>query len=421
MLGTIVGTIAASPIQVRRNAWITAALWTVAILVVLAWEISDERQHAMEVARSEATGAWKKEVAVYRWAAQSGNVYVPVTESSRPDANLAYIRERDISTPSGRKLTLISPPMIMSQVHALDHEQSGFHGHITSLQPIRPQDAPDTWEKQAMEGFAVGQPEACDEETIAGRRYLRYMRPLTIDKSCLTCHAEQGYKVGDIRGGLSVSVPMDSVWGGQVPDVIHRLAGYGGMWLLGLLGIGLASHRLQQQVVRRSEAERKLQESHDSLEQRVAERTTELAEANRSLEEEIADRKQAEQWLLESEQRFRGYFEQGLVGMAIMSDAREWMEINDRLCKMLGYAEEELLLKTWQELTHPEARPAAEAEFKRLMSGLARGFVADTRLVRKDGRVLAAGLSVQRLSKPDGTVDCLLILVQDMTHRNPTE
>ena len=201
------------------------------------------------------------------------------------------------------------------------------------------------------------------------------MRPLVIDKSCLTCHAEQGYKVGDLRGGLSISVPMDSVWGTQMPNVIHRIAGYGGMWLFGLLGIGLMSRKLQQQISRRYEAEQELRQAHDLLEQRVAERTAELAEANRSLESEIVERKQAEQWLLESEQRFRGYFEQGLVGMAILTARREWVEVNGRLCKMLGYPEEELLLKTWQELTYPEDRPAAEAEFQRLLGGIVRGFV----------------------------------------------
>ena len=123
-------------------------------------------------------------------------------------------------------------------------------------------------------------------------------------------------------------------------------------------------------------------------------------------------------WLLESEQRFRGYFEQGLVGMAILTAEREWVEVNGRLCKMLGYPEEELLLKTWQDLTHPEDRPAAEAEFQRLLGGVVRGFVADTRLVRKDGRIFPAGLSAQCLQKADGTIDCILILVQDMTHRN---
>jgi hypothetical protein len=203
--------------------------WTVAIAIVLTWEILDERNQAVDIARSEATGAWKKEAAMIRWAAGNGSVYVPITEKTRPDPNLNYMPEHDISTPLGRKLTLISPPMIMSQVHALAREQSGFHGHITSLQPIRPQDVPDAWEKQALQEFASGRAEVSTEGTIDGKRYFRFMRPLVIEKSCLTCHAEQGYKVGDLRGGLSISVPMDSIWGTQMPDVIHRIAGYGGM------------------------------------------------------------------------------------------------------------------------------------------------------------------------------------------------
>ena len=246
------------------------------------------------------------------------------------------------------------------------------------------------------------------------------MRPLVTEAACLNCHFEEGHKVGEIRGGLSVSLPMASVWVTQREGIVHRLVGYGGMWLLGLFGIGLLSRHLQQQIARRDEAERKLQEAHEMLEQRVAERTAELAEANRSLEGEIVDRKQAELWLLESEQRFRGYFEQGLVGMAILTAGREWVEINARMCRMLGYSEEELLLTTLQELTHPDDRPASEAEFQRLLSGGVRGFVTDARLVRKDGHAFHAGLSAQRLQKPDGSVDCILVLVQDMTHRKAT-
>jgi hypothetical protein len=156
MLGINKDTLQVSPIQLRRYVWVVTGFWTVAIAIVLTWEILDERNQAVDIARSEATGAWKKEVAMIRWAASNGSVYVPVTEQTRPDPNLDYIPHRDISTPSGRKLTLISPPMIMSQVHALAHEQSGFHGHITSLQPIRRQDVPDAWEKQALQEFASG-------------------------------------------------------------------------------------------------------------------------------------------------------------------------------------------------------------------------------------------------------------------------
>lgn len=392
------------------------AFWTFAIAIVLTWELLDEQNQVIEIARSEALGAWKKEAAIYLWAAASGRVYVPVTEKTRPDVNMAHLADRDIATPAGSKLTLISPPMIVSQVHDIARNLHGFEGHVTSLRPIRPENAPDPWEKQALESFAEGAPEVSSQETINGRRYLRFMRPLVTEESCMACHAEQGYKVGDIRGGLSISVPLDSWWGEHLAHVIHRLAGYGGMWLLGLFGIGLLSRRLHQQISRRYEAEHKLQEANDLLERRVAERTAELANANRNLETEIADRKQAEQWLLESEQRFRGYFEQGLVGMAILTAQREWIEVNNRLCRMLGYTEAELLVKDWQELTHPENRPKDEAQFKHLLDGMVHGFVSDTRLMRKDGTILTAGLSAQCMKRPDGTIDCILVLVQDMHH-----
>ena len=135
---------------------------------------------------------------------------------------------------------------------------------------------------------------------------------------------------------------------------------------------------------------------------------------------EVTDRRQAEQWLLESEQRFRGYFEQGLVGMAILSADKQWVEVNERLCRMLGYTEDELLVKTWAELTHPDDLPAEDAQFQRLLSGNARGFVLDRRFVRKDGGAFRVGLSAQCLRKPDGTVDHILILVQDTPQSGKT-
>ena len=264
-----------------------------------------------------------------------------------------------------------------------------------------------------MRAFEKGETERASEETIGGKQYVRLMRPLIVEASCLNCHVEHGRKVGEIRGGFSVAVPIEPAWEEQIPDVIHRIIGYGGMWLLGLFGIAILSRHLQHQILGRSVAEKKLQDAHDLLEQRVADRTAELARANDDLQHEVADRRQAEQWLLESEQRFRGYFEQGLVGMAILSADKEWVEVNERLCRMLGYTEDELLLKTWAELTHPDDLPAEYAQFQQLLAGNARGFVLDRRFVRKDGSAFHVGLSVQCLRKPDGTVDHILILVQD--------
>ena len=282
--------LAAEPIRLRRYTWGLVLCWTVAIAVVLTWNFFDKRQEAIAIARSEASGAWKKEAAVYQWAADTGDIYIPVTPQMPPDANLSHLPDRDISTPSGRKLTLISPPKIMNEVHQIAHERHGYEGHISSLQPIDSKNAPDAWEKKALEEFARGEPEAVSESSIGGARYLRFMRPLVIDESCLMCHAEQGYKVGDIRGGLSIAVPMASVWGTQLPSVLHRLIGYGGMWVLGLLGIAFLSRHLQRQVSKRQAVEEKLREAHFLLEQRVADRTAELAKANADLQTEIAER-----------------------------------------------------------------------------------------------------------------------------------
>ena len=226
-----------------------------------------------------------------------------------------------------------------------------------------------------------------------------------------------GIAFSETRGAAGVSLPESSVWPAERAEMAHRIAVYGGMWILGLFGIGVLSRDLRRQFERRYQAERKLQEANELLEQRVADRTAELSEINRHLQSEIAERKQAERWLLESEQRFRGYFEQGLVGMAILSADRRLVEANHQLCKMLRYSERELVGKPWTELTHPEDLAAEDARLKQVIGGVTRGYAMEKRFLRKDGSVLCASLSVQCMRKEDRSIDCILALVQETTDR----
>jgi len=388
---------------------------------MLTWELIDEQTQALDTALAEARGAAENELAFRRWNAVQGGVYAPVGERTQPSPYLAKLSERDIATPSGRRLTLVDPITMMRQVDALPERKSGLRARLTSLRPIDPRNAPDPWESEALTAFERGQVEVSSVERIDGESYLRLMRPLVVERPCLQCHVEQGREEGSIRGGISVAVPMATPSRVQREESVRRTVGYGTMWLLGLGGIALGARQLGRQIEHRRQVQRKLQEANELLEQRVAERTAELEQVNHQLAAEIADRKRAEQWLLESEERFRSYFELGLVGMAILSPEKQWIEVNHRLCEMLLYSPEEVTGRTWAGLTHPEDLPAEERQFGLILAGISSGYSLDRRFIRRDGQVVHASVSAKGLRRPDGELDSVLILVQDITGRKQTE
>ena len=120
---------------------------------------------------------------------------------------------RVIETVEKEKLVLLNPAYMTRQIAELVATDPKLHLrlHITSLNPIRPQNLADTWETEALKKFETGQQEIASVEVENGQRYLRYMSPLMVTDSCLTCHAKQGYKLGDVRGGISVSLQMNSI------------------------------------------------------------------------------------------------------------------------------------------------------------------------------------------------------------------
>ncbi len=160
---------------------------------------------------------------------------------------------------------------------------------------------------------------------------------------------------------------------------------------------------------------------HDELDVRVKQRTAELRGANEALRSEIADRQRAVEALRVSEERFRSYFELGLIGMAITAPTLEILEVNDELGKILGYSGDELRGKKWTEFTHPDDIAASEAQYARISSGASDGYSQEKRYLHKDGRVVFATLAVRCARRPDGAVDYLIALVQDITERKQAE
>ncbi|MCL1467673.1 PAS domain S-box protein [Argonema galeatum] len=174
---------------------------------------------------------------------------------------------------------------------------------------------------------------------------------------------------------------------------------------------------IAEDITDRKQAEAALQKFASELEILVAQRTADLAEANTLLQENIAELEIEKQALRQSEQRFRSYFELPLIGIAITSLEKGWLQVNDKLCDIFGYSRQELSEMTWVDLTHPDDLAADIEYFNVILAGKSESYSMDKRFIRKDGGIIHATIAVQCVRRADRSIDYFVALVQDITDR----
>lgn len=152
----------------------------------------------------------------------------------------------------------MNPAYITRQIHELGREQYGLRGHITSLLPIRPENAPDDWEKEALQAFERGEKEVLSLEPLGEEIYLRLIYPMITEPACLKCHASQGYKSGDIRGGISVSVLWRPFQKGLLTQLLTTVFAYSAIWIVGLLGLWFGWNQIKNYLSERKKMENEI-------------------------------------------------------------------------------------------------------------------------------------------------------------------
>jgi len=327
--------------QIGKLSRFTAVVWTAVVLGLLLRDIATIRETSLEMAQREAAAHFNMDWSSRLWATSHGGVYVPASKQTEPNPFLKNVPERDIFTPSGKHLTLMNPAYMIRQMMEHYSDLYGVLGHITSLKPLREETSPDDWEKSVLISFEQGTGEAGEVVEVKGRPFYRLMKPLLTEQGCLKCHESQGYRVGDIRGGLSVSVPLDPYLIAQKKEIVTHSVSFSILWVLGLSGILFFGRRLK---------------SHAEDQQKT-------------------------------EELYTNVVENSLTGIYIIQNGKI-VFANQRFADIYGYPREELIGKDSLDLAHPEDKNLIGAMRQKRIEGKGAAEEYEARGIRKDGKVI---------------------------------
>lgn len=136
---------------------------------------------------------------------------------------------------------------------------------------------------------------------------------------------------------------------------------------------------------------------------------------------DIIDRKKVEAKLSLSEQRFRSYFELGLIGMAIVDSDKKWIEINNKFCEIIGYSRKEIEKMTWVDFTHPDDIDKNNILFDQMLAGKLDSYTMDKRYIRKNGEVVYVSILTGCTRNNGGSLDYQTAHIMDITDRVKAE
>jgi putative nucleotidyltransferase with HDIG domain len=167
-------------------------------------------QSAMSQLDQQARSLLQQITITRLWIADHGGLFVK--QQPGVAAN-PFLPDTDITDQQGKIYHFRNPAMVTREISAYAKKAGLYRFRLTSLKLKNPYNAPLPFEKEALQYFDDQGYEATREgrsNEIADNGTRTYVRivPLLVEDSCLECHADQGYKMGDVRGGLSVFIPM---------------------------------------------------------------------------------------------------------------------------------------------------------------------------------------------------------------------
>lgn len=175
---------------------------------VMLWNNQGVRDRQLQLARKqllqEAISHYDTMIDTREWNARYGGVYVKPIEGFKPNP---YLKDNTLMSHEGEQLFLINHAWMTRQISEISNRKRQYYFRITSLNPLNPDNQADAFEQEALRYLQTRKNENFYYRFNEDKQEFNFMGKLIVAESCLQCHAEQGYKVGDLRGGIRISIP----------------------------------------------------------------------------------------------------------------------------------------------------------------------------------------------------------------------
>jgi PAS domain S-box-containing protein len=347
--------------------------WSLLVAGSLLWNIYSIHQNHLEKGLIEARTLFELNLMYRKWATLHGGVYVPLTGTLKPNPYLT-VPDRDITTIDGKELTLINPAWMTRQVFELHGRQSDLSiiNHLTSLKYLNPVNKPDAWEEEGLLAFERGVSEVSERGLINGRPYMRLLKPFKVEESCLKCHGHQGYEVGDVRGGISIAIPMQPHLEAEARERRASSLTHLVLWIIGMGGIFVSTRKIQ------------------AKERRIS----------------------------QSEETYRILFENNPHAMWVYDlETLAFLTVNEAAVLHYGYSKEEFLSMTIKDIRPPEDVPKLMHNIAKVTQGIDEAGVWRHR--KKDGTIIYVEITSHTLEFRGRRAE--LVMATDISERKKLE
>lgn len=367
------------PVFTPVTLFLAALLWSLLVLFSLWTQREQLNRMAMELARIDAIANLRKDMAIRKWAAEVGGVFID--EDRAPNVDALSEQERVLAirrTGEANNLISLTSIHILMGIQEVANKEYGSKERLTSLQLYNRANAPDDWETQALKSLQSGSKvvaEAMPQKK--GHGLMRVMIPMRMEEECLECHRETLVPVGGLRGGASVSIDLNTYWNAQEPAWRTIQYWHAGIWLAGLAGLYAYGWFLKRRAMEHAEHEAKRRENEAAF----------AAMAEGAI---ITDGQGNILWVNDAFCRIYGYKREEVIGR------------NPRMLKS-GHHDESFYRNLWTSITQ---------------NGHWRGEIWNR---RKNGEVFPEELSIQALPGPDGKPVRYISIFSDITERKRAE